>query len=194
VKALTAIGDVALITVGGPGMLGVPDVLGRTFKTTAAVQASVLLSSQSSSQNDICLVVSSALAERTVQALRREFAHDLANEDVEHVTLDPSIAIIALVGENLRGVSGIVGRTFRALDRANINIIAIAQGSSACSISFVVPQKDMKATLIAAHREFGLGAEFDASSDDLPVNRDATPESGLASGQTNEANLGASAD
>jgi bifunctional aspartokinase / homoserine dehydrogenase 1 len=194
VKALTAIADVALITVGGPGMLGVPDVLGRTFKTIAAVQANVLLSSQSSSQNDICLVVSSALAKRTVEALRREFAQDLAREKVEHVTFDPNVAIIALVGENMRGVSGIVGRTFGALDRENVNLIAIAQGSSGCSISFVVPRKDMKATLIATHREFGLGTEFGASPDDMPVNRDATPESGLASGQMNEANLAASAD
>src|SRR5882757_3591888 len=194
VKALTAIGDVALITVGGPGMLGVPDVLGRTFKTTAAVQANVLLSSQSSSQNDICLVVSSALAEPTVEALRREFAQDLIHEKAEHVTFDPNVAIITLVGENMGGVSGIVGRTFGALDRENINIIAIAQGSSVCSISFVVPRKDMKATLIATHREFGLGAEFAASSDDMPVTRNATPESDLVSGQMNEASLGASAD
>jgi bifunctional aspartokinase / homoserine dehydrogenase 1 len=194
VKALTAIRDAALITVGGPGMLGVTDVLGRTFKATAAVQANVLLSSQSSSQNEICLVVSSALADRTVEALKREFALDLAHEKAEHVTLNPNVAIIALVGENMRSVSGIVGRTFGALDRGNINIIAIAQGSSACSISFVVPRNDMKATLIATHREFGLGAEFPASSDDLPVNMDASPESGMASEQTNEGNLTASAD
>ncbi len=194
VKALTAIGDVALITVGGPGMLGVPDVLGRTFKTTAAVQANVLLSSQSSSQNDICLVVSSALAERTVEALRREFAQDLVHEKAEHVTFDPNVAIITLVGENMGGVSGIVGRTFGALDRENINIIAIAQGSSVCSISFVVPRKDMKATLIATHKEFGLGAESAASSDDIPVTRNAAPEPDLVSGQMNEASLGASAD
>jgi aspartokinase/homoserine dehydrogenase 1 len=158
VKALTAIADAALITVGGPGMLGVPDVLGRTFKTTTAVQANVLLSSQSSSQNDICLVVSSAVAERTVEALRREFAQDLAHEKAEHVTLDPNVAIVALVGENMRGVSGIVARTFGALDRDNLNIIAIAQGSSGCSISFVVARKDMKATLATTHREFQLGA------------------------------------
>jgi len=194
VKALTAIGDVALITVGGPGMLGVPDVLGRTFKTTATIQANVLLSSQSSSQNDICLVVSSALAERTVEALRREFAQDLAHEKVEHVNFDPDVAIIALVGDNMRGVSGIVGRTFGALDRESVDIIAIAQGSSGCSISFVVPRKDMKAALIATHREFGLGAESTHSSDEMAVDTDATPESAPANGQMNAANLAASAD
>src|SRR5204863_7384880 len=93
VKALTAISDVALITVGGPGIVGVPDVLGRTFATTAAVRANVLLISQSSSQNDICLVVSSSFAERTVEALRREFAQDLAHEKVEHINLDLTVAM-----------------------------------------------------------------------------------------------------
>jgi len=158
VKALTAIADAALITVGGPGMLGVPDVLGRTFKTAAAVQANVLLSSQSSSQNDICLVVLSAVAERTVEALRREFAQDLVHEKVEHITVNSNVAIVALVGENMRGVSGIVARTFGALDRDNLNIIAITQGSSGCSISFVVARKDMKATLTTTHQELQLGA------------------------------------
>src|SRR5208283_6124906 len=129
VKALTAIGDLALITVGGPGVVGVPDVLGRTFATTAAVRADVLLISQSSSQNNICLIVSSSLARHTVEALRHEFAQDLAHEKVEHITLDPTVAIVTVVGQNMRGVSGIAGRTFCALGRKNVDIIAIAQGS-----------------------------------------------------------------
>jgi aspartokinase/homoserine dehydrogenase 1 len=157
VKGLTAISDVALITVGGPGIVGVPDVLGRTFATTAAVRANVLLISQSSSQNDICLVVSSSVAECTVDALRREFAQDLANEKVEHVTLDQTIAIVTVVGKNMRG-SETVGRTFTALGRENVNIIAIAQGSSECNISFVVSKPDVKAALDATHREFQLDA------------------------------------
>jgi aspartokinase/homoserine dehydrogenase 1 len=158
VKALTAISDVALVTVGGPGIVGVPDVLGRTFATTAAVRANVLLISQSSSQNDICLVVSSSVAKRTVEALRGEFAQDLAHEKVEHINLDLTVAMVTVVGQNMRGVSGVAGRTFGALGRENVNIIAIAQGSSECNISFVVPQKDMKAALITTHREFQLGA------------------------------------
>jgi len=156
VKGLTAISDVALITVGGPGIVGVPDVLGRTFATTAAVRANVLLISQSSSQNDICLVVSSSAAERTVEALRREFAQDLVHEKVEHITLDPTVAIVTVVGKNMRG-SGTVGRTFAALGKGNVNIIAIAQGSSECNISFVVKEQDVKFALDATHREFQLG-------------------------------------
>jgi bifunctional aspartokinase / homoserine dehydrogenase 1 len=158
VKALTAIGGVSLISVAGPGIVGVPDVLGRTFSTTGAVRANVLLISQSSSQNDICLIVPSAEAKRTAEALRKEFAQDLAHEKVDHITLDPNVAIVAVVGENMRGTPGIAGRTFNSLGHDNVNIIAIAQGSSEVNISFVVAAKDMKAALAATHREFKLGA------------------------------------
>jgi aspartate kinase len=170
VKALTAISDVALIMVGGPGIVGVPDVLGRTFATTAAVRADVLLTSQSSSQNDTCLVVSSLLAKRTVEALRREFARDLAHEKLEHVTVDPTIALVTLVGQNMRGASGIVGRAFGALGRENVNIIAVAQGSSECNISFVVAKEDMKAAVVTTHQEFQLGrAEYVSPSCKKPL-------------------------
>ncbi len=157
VKALTAIRDVTLISVGGPGIVGLPDVLGRTFSTTAEVRANVLLISQSSSQNDICFIVSTADARRTVEALRKEFAQDLAHQTVEHITVDSSIAIVAVVGENMRGTPGIAGRTFNALGRENVNIIAIAQGSSECNISFVIEEKAVKTALATTHREFGLG-------------------------------------
>jgi aspartate kinase len=157
-KALTAISDVSLIALGGPGIVGLPDVVGRTFSTTAKVRANVLLISQSSSQNDICFIVASADAKRTVDALREQFAQDLAHHKVEHISLDPLIAIVAVVGENMRGTVGMAGRTFSTLGREGVNIIAIAQGSSESNISFVVEQKDMKRALLALHREFALGA------------------------------------
>jgi bifunctional aspartokinase / homoserine dehydrogenase 1 len=158
VKALTAIRDVALVSIAGPEIVGVPDMLGRTFTTTAEMRANVLLISQSSSQNEICFIIGAADAKRTVEALRKEFAQDLAHEKVDHITVDRKIAIVAVVGENMRGTPGVAGRTFNALGRENVNIIAIAQGSSESNISFVVAEKDMKAALVATHNEFGLGA------------------------------------
>jgi aspartate kinase len=156
VKALTAIRDVTLISVGGPGIVGLPDVVGRTFSTTAEVRANVLLISQSSSQNDICFIVSSIDTQRTVESLRKEFAQDLAHQKVEHITVDPNIAIVAVVGENMRGTPGVAGRTFNSMGHDGINIIAIAQGSSESNISFVIQEKDVKKALLALHRDFGL--------------------------------------
>lgn len=168
VKALTAIKDVALIAIGGPGIVGVPDVVGRTFSTTSGVRANVLLISQSSSQNDICFIVSAADAKRTVEALRSEFAQDVAHEQVEHITIDPNIAIVAVVGENMHGTPGVAGRTFSALGREGVNIIAIAQGSSECNISFVVEEHHMKSALATLHREFAL---VGPSAPELTVSR-----------------------
>ena len=156
VKALTAIQEVTLISVGGPGIVGLPDVVGRTFSTTAEVRANVLLISQSSSQNDICFVVSSADAQRTVEALRDEFAQDLAHQKVEHITVDPHIAVVAVVGQNMRGTPGIAGKTFNALGQEAVNMIAIAQGSSESNISFVIEEKSVVPALRVLHRVFGL--------------------------------------
>jgi bifunctional aspartokinase / homoserine dehydrogenase 1 len=156
VKALTAIRDVALIAVGGPGIVGLPDVVGRTFSTTADLRANVLLISQSSSQNDICFIVAAGDAPRTVEALRKEFAQDLAHHKVEHVTVVNNIAIVAVVGENMRGTPGVAGRTFATMGRENVNLIAIAQGSSESNISFVVEDQAVTRALLATHKEFGL--------------------------------------
>jgi bifunctional aspartokinase / homoserine dehydrogenase 1 len=165
VKGLTAMNDVALITVGGPGLVGVPDVLGRTFATTQSARANVLLLSQSSSQNDICLVVPSSAAERTVEALRTEFARDLVQEKSEHIGLDKTAAIVTVVGKDMRG-SEIAGRVLTTLSRENVGLIATAQGSSDCNISFLVKQQDVQTALHAMHQEFELGA---LGSRPLPV-------------------------
>jgi bifunctional aspartokinase / homoserine dehydrogenase 1 len=157
VKAITAISGVSLITVSGPGIAKVHDVLGRTFATTAAIRANVMLTSHSSSQSEVCLIVSSAHAQRTLESLRYEFAQDLAGDLEEHVNVDPNVAIVTLIGQNMRAMPGIIGRTFSALGRKKVNVIASAQGSSDCNISFVVAQNDVKAALNATHREFKLG-------------------------------------
>ena len=156
VKAITAIGNVSLITVGGRGIVGVPGVAAKTFTATAQARANVLLISQSSSQNDICFIVNSDDTERTVEALRQAFAFDLAHHQVEHIIVNTEIAVVAVIGEKMRGTPGIAGRTFSTLGREAINIIAIAQGSSEYNVSFVVESSVMRRAVAAVHQEFGL--------------------------------------
>jgi bifunctional aspartokinase / homoserine dehydrogenase 1 len=162
VKALAAIGDASLITIAGQsttsGTQGVPDALARTVATATAVRADVLLISQSSSHNDICLVIPTPVAKRTVEALRHEFSQDLMHEKVEHTVFDSSVSVITLVGDKLRSSSETVARTFVALGQENLSIIGTVQGSSDCSMSFVVPRQDLKIALASIHRELGLDA------------------------------------
>src|SRR5258705_5319852 len=156
VKAITAISGVSLITVGGRAIVGLPGVAGKTFSAVANAQANVLLISQSSSQNDICFIITSEDEARTVEKLREAFAFDLAHQQIEHITVNPEIAIVAVVGDRMRGTPGISGRTFSALGRRGINIIAIAQGSSEYNVSFLVEATMMREAVQSLHGEFGL--------------------------------------
>jgi aspartate kinase len=155
VKALTATRDAALITVAGPDAQRVPDALARTVTVAAAVRADVLLISQSSSHNDIRLVVASAVAKRMVEALRHEFSPDRTHEKVERTVYDVPVSLITLVGQNMRTESRTVTRTLAALGQESIDII-VTQGSSDCSMSFVVPQPDVQIAVATLHRDLEL--------------------------------------
>jgi aspartate kinase len=178
VKAITAISDVTMITVGGRGIVGLPGVAAKTFTAAANAQANVLLISQSSSENDICFIVNSADAAATVKKLREAFAFDLAHKEVEHINVNPEIAIVAAVGGRMRGMPGIAGRIFSALGRRGINIIAIAQGSSEYNVSFVVEANLMQETVQSLHSEFGLerrGSRFESVESDNALASEARP-------------------
>jgi len=156
VKAITTIADVCMIRMGGPGIAKVYDALGRTLAAAAAVRSEVLLTSHAAPQNDVGLIVSSGHLDRTLDSLREEFAQELTRQKVEYVHVDSNVSIVTLVGQNMRASAATMKKTLGALGRKRIEVIASAQGSSKCNISFVVARKDLKAALTAAHREFRL--------------------------------------
>jgi bifunctional aspartokinase / homoserine dehydrogenase 1 len=160
--ALTAIRDAALIRIRIAGRTqggtqGAPDALARTVASAAAVRTDVLLISQSTSHKDICLAVASTGAERTVEALRHEFSGELLHQKAETDVLASPVSVITLVGQNMRTASGAFARAFAALEQENVEILATAQGSSECSMSFLVPQQQMKSAIASLHRELELG-------------------------------------
>jgi aspartokinase/homoserine dehydrogenase 1 len=160
VRALTAIRDVALITVARPmdqgGAQAASDSLARVVEVVAAVRADVLLASQSSS-DEICVAVASAFAERTVAALKREFTVDPSHDEVKYTVVDSAVSVITLVGQNLRADSGVAAQVLAVFAQEEVNIIATGQGPSDCSMSFVVPLEQVKLALASLHRELSLG-------------------------------------
>ena len=154
VKATTSLGDLGLLNVQGAGMSGVPGFAARVFDTAAAEQISVLMISQSSSENSICLVVPESATRRLQTALERMFSAELRRHDVERVDVESPVAIVAAVGEGMRGTPGVAARVFGALGRARVNVMAIAQGSSELNISLVVSEADRDKAVKAIHDEF----------------------------------------
>ena len=156
VKAITAIRQMNLITVGGRGMMGVPGIAARTFGAVARTGANVLMISQSSSEQSICFVVPETSAETIQRELRDEFAKELERRYIDDIHGMPHINIVAVVGSGMRGTPGLAARVFTAVAAHGINVIAIAQGSSEANISLVVVDSDSTAAVRAIHDIFEL--------------------------------------
>ena len=155
VKAVTAIRGVSLITISGTGMQGIPGIVARAFDVVADEGANVLMISQASSENNICFVISTNEAPRVVKALRAALEIDLSRGHIEEITGQP-VAVVAAVGDRMRGTPGIAATVFGALGAAGINVTAISQGSSERNISMVVAEGDAAPAVRALHQAFRL--------------------------------------
>jgi len=153
VKAVTAIEGLSLVTVEGRGMMGVPGIAARTFAAVASQGASVLMISQSSSEQSICFVIPTEAVPPVVRAIEAEMALELARRDIDRVWSMDDVVIVTAVGTGMRGTPGVAARIFGALGLGGINVIAIAQGSSDCSVSLVVAAGDCAAAVQQIHRE-----------------------------------------
>jgi len=151
VKALTAVKNAAAIKAGALIQSGVQDVLLRMLAAAKTIRADVLMGAQSS-EYDISMVVPAAAGVRMLEALRREFQAEVAPGALEQMNVDSDVAIITVVGEDLRAVRSIVGRAIDELRRNNLRVLAKAQG--VCNVSFVVLRKDFDEALATTHREF----------------------------------------
>ena len=151
IKAVTSIRDVSMLTVSGRGMLGVPGIAGRAFLATAQAGGNILMISQSSSEQSFCFSVVDAAAARVKAAVESELAREIAQRDIDSVDLLSDIVIITVVGSGMRGTPGVAGRVFSLLGEERINVLAIAQGSSECSISFIIAEADLERAVTELH-------------------------------------------
>jgi aspartokinase/homoserine dehydrogenase 1 len=156
VRAISAIGAQAIITISGDGMVGVPGTAARAFGALERAGISVSLISQASSEHSICLVVPSAVGAAAGDALRAAFADLLARGEIEEIDVRTEMSILAVVGLGMSGTPGIAARLFGAIADANVNIVAIAQGASELNISVVVESRSAATVQRAVHAAFRL--------------------------------------
>jgi aspartokinase/homoserine dehydrogenase 1 len=152
-KGITSVGDLSLLTLRGPGMVGVPGVAERLFRALAARRVNVVLISQASSEHTICFGVRSVDADRAVAAIQQEFRFEVG-EQLMRIDHREDQAILAVVGEGMKGRPGVAGKLFDSLGRQNINVSAIAQGASERNISCVIDAPSQARALNAIHQAF----------------------------------------
>ena len=154
VRGISSMNKVALLSLEGSGMVGIPGFSKRLFEALANESINVILITQSSSEHSICVAVDEANTERAKQAVDKAFAHEIETGKVDPLQIEASQSILALVGDNMKSHPGIAGKMFHILGRNGVNIRAIAQGSSERNISAVIATADVPKAINVLHEEF----------------------------------------
>ncbi|MBL7756988.1 MAG: bifunctional aspartate kinase/homoserine dehydrogenase I, partial [Chitinophagaceae bacterium] len=154
VRGISSINNIALISLEGSGMIGIPGFSKRLFEALSNERINVILITQSSSEHSICVAVDAAAASRAKTVVDAAFANEITLHKVEPLQIETDLSIVALVGENMKSHPGISGRMFSAMGRNGVNIRAIAQGSSEKNISAVISTKDVRKAINVLHEEF----------------------------------------
>ena len=156
IKGISSISNISMVTVEGAGLMETIGASSRVFKALAEAKVNILLISQASSEHSICLAIKSDESIGAKEAIEAEFHYEIKSGEMNEVKVQHDLATIAVVGENMKHNPGASGRMFRALGRNNINVAAIAQGSSELNISAVISHQDLQKALNALHEAFFL--------------------------------------
>ncbi len=156
IKGISSISNITLITIQGLGMVGVTGISARLFGALARQSVNVILISQASSENSISFAIDTASSAKAEAAIRQEFDREIQLEQINKITIEDNLAIVAIVGENMKHATGVAGKLFNTIGKNGVNIIAIAQGASELNISWVVKVSDLRKTLNVVHESFFL--------------------------------------
>nr|WP_288834227.1 bifunctional aspartate kinase/homoserine dehydrogenase I [uncultured Flavobacterium sp.] len=153
-RGISHIDNITLITLEGPGMIGVSGSSKRLFEVLSNESINVIFITQASSEHSICIGILNSDAEVAENAINKAFEIEIAQNKIDPCIVEKNLCIIALVGENMKNHQGLSGRMFSTLGKNNVNIRAIAQGASERNISAVINERDVKKALNTLHENF----------------------------------------
>ena len=154
IRGISSINHMALLSLEGSGMIGIPGFSKRLFEALSEEKINVILITQSSSEHSICVAVDAQKSADAKKAIDAAFAGEIALQLVEPLKVETELSIVALVGEQMRSHPGVSGRMFSALGRNGINVRAIAQGSSEKNISAVIATENVAKAINVLHEDF----------------------------------------
>jgi aspartokinase/homoserine dehydrogenase 1 len=154
IKGISSIDDISIINLAGSGMVGKAGFSGRLFSLLSREQINVVLITQSSSEHSITFAVKPQDAIKAIELINKEFDLELQAQKLQAPEVEHGLAVLAIVGENMKRTPGISGKLFNALGRNGVNVHAIAQGSSEYNISVIISKPDLSKAINAVHDAF----------------------------------------
>jgi len=153
-KGITSIDRISLINIKGSGMIGVRGISARIFRTLADQDINVILISQASSEQSVCVAVEPKATLKACKSLKETFQLEMMSKMIDEIGVEENLSIIAVVGDRMKNTPGVAGRIFNAFGENGVNVIAIAQGASELNISIVISKEDEERALNSLHNAF----------------------------------------
>ena len=154
IRGISSINSIALLSLEGNGMVGIPGFSKRLFETLATAQINVILITQSSSEHSICVGIKEMDTAAAKSLIDATFATEILNGYLDPLAVETGLSVVAVVGENMKSHPGVSGKMFGTLGRNGINVRAIAQGSSEKNITAVLSERDVKKAVNVLHEIF----------------------------------------
>ncbi|CAE7275516.1 leuC [Symbiodinium microadriaticum] len=154
IRGISSIKGITLLNLTGSGMVGIPNFSYRLFQSLSEARINVILITQASSEHSICVGVSSEDAKKAAMVIDKAFEFEIELKKVNPVEQEKDMAIVALVGSNMKNQVGVSGQLFSTLARNGVSVKAIAQGSSERNISIVIDQINLRKAVNAIHESF----------------------------------------
>ena len=146
--------DIALLSLEGSGMVGIPGFSSRLFETLSRNGINIILITQASSVHTMCIAVSEKDAEKAKEAADRCFAYEISTGELNPLKVEKGFSIVCLVGDDVLNQSGATGRMLATLGKHSIRVRATAQGSSERNVSVIVRSQDASDAIYHIHNEF----------------------------------------
>ncbi|WP_322803603.1 bifunctional aspartate kinase/homoserine dehydrogenase I [Vibrio alfacsensis] len=160
IKGITTLNDLTMVNVSGPGMKGMVGMASRVFGAMSSAGVSIVLITQSSSEYSISFCIEAQDKAKAQQVLADAFELELKDGLLEPVEFIDNVSIVTLVGDGMRTSRGVASRFFSSLAEVNVNIVAIAQGSSERAISAVIPEDKISEAIKACHENLFNSKHF----------------------------------
>jgi bifunctional aspartokinase / homoserine dehydrogenase 1 len=159
VKSVTCVKNAALLTLLSRRYVHPVELWGRLFSRLGQEHIETLFATQSSPEQALGLVLRQEDSARVLRLINSIFRVELAQGALNPVQAN-DVAVVAVLGESMKGTCGILGRVFSAVALRQVSVIAVAQGASELGICFAVPSSSAAEVVRAVHDEFFLKPDF----------------------------------
>lgn len=151
---ISSLKHVSMISVSGALMRGRTGMASKIFSAVSSAGSSILLITQSSSEYTISFCVRDDEASKVKDALAAKFELEIREKLIDQIDVRSDCAIVSVVGDGMIANRGVASKFFNALSSQDINILAIAQGSSERCISAVITGEYADTAVKAVHQFF----------------------------------------